>query len=443
MKNIYLVIILVCLPPALMSGNLDVRVNAQYTCDSPDIDGEIDEVYDSFHVIDGFYQSQPQWGKPGTEKTTAYFGYDKTNLYVAFKCLDSDPDAVRARLGKREDVWNSDTVTVYLDTFNTRRRAFIFGATPYGIQFDGTRDDEAHRRKHDFSWDGLWYSKGKIYDWGYFVEIKIPFKSIRFPSSDKQEWGMVLERKIARKGESNISVQMDRNVRGFLSQATTLVIDRDIKPGRNFEIVPTTVASGTDGEKFKPEFGASFKYGITSNLTVDLAYNPDFSQIESDAGRVDINQRFALRYPEKRPFFLESNTIFETPLTLFYSRRIADPRWGVKMTGRIGKSSIGIISTRDDSSYDDLDDISEGGADKASVNVLRYMYRFKDSSYVGVYASNKRWNGKNNLVLSADSFLKFSNFAVTLQGAYSKTDAQKGNAVNANFSYNTGKCTPR
>jgi hypothetical protein len=199
------------------------------------------------------------------------------------------------------------------------------------------------------------------------------------------------------------------------------------------------VASGTNENKVNPEFGASLKYGITSNLTLDFAYNPDFSQIEADAGKIDINQRFALRYPEKRPFFLESNTIFDMPLNLFYSRRIADPQWGVKLTGRIGKSSIGIISTRDESSYEDLGNITEGGADSATINVFRYMHRFKDSSYVGAYISNKRWNGKNNLVMAADSFMKFSNFVFTFQGAYSKTDEKNGNAVNANFSYNTRK----
>lgn len=435
--NLSIIILFFCLP--LVADNLDIHINARYIDESPGIDGDIDAVYDSFEKVCGFFQSEPQWGRPGTERTVAYFGYDDEHLYVAFKCVDEDPDAIRAKLGKREDFENSDTVTLFLDTFNTRRRAFIFGTTPFGIQFDGTRDDESHRRKQDFAWDALWYSKGKIHDWGYFVEIKIPFKSIRFPSSKKQEWGMVAQRRIPRKGESSTSVHMSRGVRGFLSQASTLVIDRDIKPGRNFEIVPTTVAAGTGDDKFKPEFGASFKYGITSNLTVDLAYNPDFSQIESDAGRIDINQRFALQYPEKRPFFLESNTIFQTPLNLFYSRRIADPRWGVKLTGRIGKSSIGIISGRDESSYEDLDDISEGGADRATVNVFRYMYRLKDSSYVGVYASQKRWNGKTNLVFSADSFLKFNNFVFNFQGAYSKTGPQNGNAVNSSLSYNTRK----
>lgn len=433
------ILLFVCLVVPAFAGNLDIHIDTKYIAMSPHIDGVVDPVYDSFEKVENFYQAEPQWGKPGTEKTVAYFGYDDHNLYVAFKCFDSQPGEIRARMAKREDFDNSDTVTLYLDTFNTRRRAFMFGVTPFGIQFDGMKDDEARRGKKDFSWDALWFSRGKIYDWGYFVEMKIPFKSLRFPTNKKQRWGMVAERKIVRKGESVTSVAMNRDVRGFLSQASTLVIDRDIKPGRNFEIVPTMVASVTDEDKFKPEFGVSFKYGITSNLTLDLAYNPDFSQIEADAGKIDINQRFALKYPEKRPFFLESNTIFDTQLGLFYSRRIADPQWGVKLTGRIGKSDIGIISARDESSYEDLGEITEGGADAATVNVFRYMYRFKDSSYVGLYVSNKRWQGKNNLVLSADTFLKSKNFVFNFQGAYSDTGDRNGHASQTSVSYNTRK----
>ncbi|MCX6580704.1 MAG: DUF5916 domain-containing protein [Candidatus Aminicenantes bacterium] len=440
MKKVYKLMLLLILPLGLLAGSPGPRVNAKYIPNPPHIDGNIDDVYETFEKVDRFYQSEPQWGQPGTEDTIAYFGYDEQNLYVAFKCLDKEAGKIRAKLVKRENIENSDTVTLYLDTFNTRQRAFIFGANPYGIQFDGTRDDESEEDDVDLSWDTLWYSKGKIYQWGYFVEIKIPFKSLRFPSgANKQEWGMAVERTIARKGEAVVSVPMSRDIRGYLSQAATLEIDREIKSKKYFELIPTSVSSVTKEDKFKTQLGATFKYGVNSNLTLDLTYNPDFSQIESDAGMIDINQRFAIEYPEKRPFFLESNTIFDMPLILFYSRRIAAPQWGIKLTGRTEKSNFGFISTRDDSSFEDLGDITEGGSDKATINVLRYMYRLKGASYIGVYASHKHWKDKNNLVLSTDSFLKFNNFAFMFQGAYSKTGPQDGNAVQAEFSYSNRK----
>lgn len=432
---------LLILPAGIMADPPSLLINAKYISIPPRIDGNIDEVYENFEKVDQFYQTEPQWGQNGSEATFAYFGYDDQNLYVAFKCLDKEPNQIRANLVKREDIENSDTVTIYLDNFNTRQRAFIFGANPYGIQFDGNRNDEGHYDNDiDLSWDTLWYSKGKIYDWGYFVEMKIPFKSLRFPSNvKKQQWGMIAERTIARKGETMVSVPMSRNIRGFLSQAATLEIDREIKSKNFFELIPTSVTSVNEEDKFQTEFGASLKFGVTSNITLDLAFNPDFSQIESDAGLIDINQRFALEYPEKRPFFLESNTIFDMPLILFYSRRIADPQWGIKLTGRTEKSNFGFISTRDESSFEDLGDITEGGSDKATINVLRYMYRLKGASYIGVYASHKHWQDKNNLVLSTDSFLKFKNFAFLFQGAYSKTGLKDGNAVQAELNYSNRK----
>lgn len=451
MKKLVIVLLLFILSLGITADTPNKPINATYISNPPKIDGDIDDLYEDFEKVDQFYQSEPQCGQPGSEATIAYFGYDDQNLYVAFKCMDKEPDQIRAKLVKREEIENSDTVILYLDTFNTRQRAFIFGATPYGIQFDGTKNDESFdfhsngQEGMDYSWDTLWYSKGKVYDWGYFVEMKIPFKSIRFPSNvNKQKWGMIAERTIVRKGESMESVSMSRDIRGFLSQESNLAIDREIKSKKYFELIPTSVNSVTKEDKFSTELGASLKFGVTSNLTLDMAYNPDFSQIESDAGIIDINQRFALEYPEKRPFFLESNTIFEMPLTLFYSRRIAAPQWGIKLTGRSEKSNFGFISTRDSSSYENLKNIPEGGLDKATVNVLRYMYRLKGPSYIGVYASYKNWKDKdridkNNLVLSTDSFFKFNNFSFMFQGAYSKTGSQNGNAVQAEFNYGNRK----
>lgn len=415
-------------------------VDAYYIQNPPEIDGRFDDVYSGFKKIDEFYQFEPHWGKRGTERTEVFLGYDDSNLYVAFKCYDTQPEGIRASLTQREKMDNLDTVTLYLDTFNTKRRGFIFGATPQGIQFDGIRDDESRRNRKDFSWDALWESRGEVFDWGYFVEMKIPFKSIRFPAhKDIQEWGMVAVRRITRKGEAALSVKMDKNIRGFLSQASTLRIDRKVHTGRNIEMIPVFVGNRGSHDKQDPQLGVTLKYGISSNLTTDFAYNPDFSQIEADAGKIDVNQRFPLRYAEKRPFFLESKSIFDMPLPLFYSRRIADPRWGAKLTGRVGNSVVGIVSTFDEASYEDLDNIVEGGEESAQINVFRYKYQFRDSNYFGMYVSNKSWNNENNLVLSGDTFLRFSNFAFKFQGAYTNTSGKEGNAINSSFGYNTRK----
>lgn len=410
-------------------------INARFVTTAPKIDGEIDEIYESFEKVDRFYQLETGWGKPASEKTTAYFGYDEKNFYFAVKCYDSKPSTIRANRVNREDIANSDIILLFLDTFNTKRRGIFLGFNPYGIQLDGNRDDE-YTDNMDTSWDTQWYSRGKMYPWGYFVEARIPFKSLRFPAKNKrQEWGLIVYRLIARKGEENTSVKIDPKIRGLLSQADVLVIDRAIKPGKNFEVIPTVTGLKNAEQKLKPEFGVSVKYGISSDATADLAYKPDFSHIEADEERIDINQRFALYYAEKRPLFLESKEIFEMPLQLFYSRRISDPDWGLKFTGRFGRSGFGIISARDTASFEDLGDISEGGEDTAFLNVLRYKYQIKESSHVGCFFSHKNWNDKNNLVLATDSFLKFKNFAFQFQGAYTDKAGEKGSALYSALTY--------
>jgi len=403
----------------------------------PRIDGEIDDIYGAFAQVDRFYQLETGWGQLGTEKTVAYFGFDEKNLYLAVKCYDSKASAIRANLDRRDSLVNADQVHIFIDTFMTRRRGIFLTMNPYGIQMDGLRDDESYRAEMDLSWDTLWYSRGKIYDWGYFIECRVPFKSLRFPAGvKKQEWGILMARFIARKGEYNSSVEVAPDIRGLLSQAANMVIDRVVKPGRNVEAIPTLTGLRNEEQGLKTKFGINLKYGLNSNSTIDLTYNPDFSHIEADEPRIDINQRFALYYPEKRPFFLESSEIFEMPLALFYSRRISQPEWGLKFTSRLGHSEIGLISSRDTASFENLDDISAGGEDSATVNVLRYRYHFKESNHVGFFVSQKHWDEKDNLVFAVDSFYRFKSFALKLQGAYTDKEDKNGNAVYSSFSYN-------
>ncbi len=411
-------------------------INAPFIKAAPKIDGEIDELYNSFAKAQEFYQMETGWGKPASEKTIAYFGFDEKNFYFAVQCFAPGASGIRTNIERRDSFGNSDYILLFLDPFKTMRKGIFLGFNPYGIQLDGIRDDES-KVGLDFSWDTLWYSKGKIYDWGYFVECRIPFKSIRFPSGTaRQEWGAIVYRLVPRRGEESTSVELDPKIRGLLSQAATLVIDRRIKPGKNFEAIPTVTGLKNSEQKIKPEFGLSVKYGISSNSTVDVTYNPDFSHIEADEERIDINQRFALYYEEKRPFFLEAKEIFEMPLQLFYSRRIADPAWGLKFTGRPGNSSIGFISSKDSASFENLGDISAGGEDSAFVNVLRYRYQLKESSHLGFFISHKNWSGKRNLVLAADSFLKFmKNFAFGLMGAYTDKEGERGSALYSMLSY--------
>jgi len=431
-KSVILITLLLLFATGLISKNF----KAYYTKERPIIDGKFDPVYEKFLKIDKFYQIEKKWGYPISEKTVAYIGFDDKNFYFAIKCYDSKPSRIRATLSKRDKFENNDMVIFFLDTFQTKRKSLVFGFNPLGIQLDGIRDDENYKSNMDFAWDTLWYSIGKIYDWGYFVEARIPFRSLRFRSNrNVQEWGFVIGRIIAGKGETAVSFNFDRKKRGVLSQADTLILNKRLISGRNMEIIPTFTGLKNKGDKINPEFGLSFKYGITSNSTIDFTINPDFSHIEADEGMIDINQRYALYYSEKRPFFLEAKEMFEMPMNLFYSRRIVSPQWGVKFTGRFGKFGIGLISAKDTSSFEDIRNVSEGGEDEAFVNIVRLKYEIMDSSHIGLFFSSKNWNDKDNYVLSTDSFLKFGNFGLRMMGSFSKTVDKNGNILFGEFSY--------
>ncbi len=410
----------------------------------PKIDGVFEEeVYGHFTKITEFYQFQPKLNAPATEKTEFFIAYDRQNLYIAFRCYDSEPSRIRASISRRERFENNDLVGIFLDTFNTGFRAFLFFFNPYGIQADGIHDDSiTDGDQEDFSWDTLLYSKGKIYPWGYFVEARIPFKSLRFPARQKvQNWGLHVFRLIVRKGEVDSWVKINRAKRGLVSQSGRLIIKEDIKPGLHMEFIPVITGLKNQQQEMKPELGFSYKYSLSSDLTLDLTYNPDFSHIEADVAQIDVNQRYALYYEEKRPFFLEGQEIFKTPIQVFYSRRIAKPRFGAKLTGRYGRWALGLLSAYDTASFEDLWSITEGGQQKAWVNIFRLRYELAKESYFGFFLTDKRWGEDfSNTVAGADSYIKLGNFVANLQGLFSFSQREtslRGQALYVDVSYTT------
>ncbi|MFA9454382.1 MAG: DUF5916 domain-containing protein [Candidatus Aminicenantaceae bacterium] len=309
---------------------------------SPKIDGILDNPFWEKEAlkIDGFRQFTPVEKGDPSQKTEAYIGYDPKNLYIAFRCYDTDPQKIRASITKRDNVIDDDWILVFLDTFNEKRRAFTFIINPLGIPLDGMRIEEGGDADIDGSWDAVFQSEGRVDEKGYTVEMAIPFKSIRFPDSSSQTWGLQIQRTIRRKNEEIYWYPRSRNVNGFLLQAGQLQIEGDLEKGKNLEIMPVLTALKEGSGTIDPEAGLNLKYGITSNMTIDLAINPDFSQIEADIPKINVNQRYDLYYPEKRPFFLEGKDYFDTPIELVYTRTISTPMWGGKLTGKAGKTTI-------------------------------------------------------------------------------------------------------
>jgi hypothetical protein len=344
---------------------------------APVIDGKIDEeVWKTAAVFKDFYQTNPGDNIAPSKPTEAYMMYDEKNLYIAFKCWD-EKDKIRATVAKRDEVFGEDNVRMWLDTYNDQRRAYVLGFNPLGIQQDGIFTEG---QGADFSVDIVMESKGVIEDWGWAVEIKVPFKSLRYSAGKGKMWGFNAARNIDRfNDEFDQWLPDDRNVSGFLIKHGKITGLDEIKAERTLEIVPSMTVSETGSRKrtipiylannngfdpvfnpnglqdrgrfvndpIKPELSLNLKYTITPNITLDAAINPDFAEIEADAPVVSANQRFPIFFEEKRPFFLDGKDIFDSPLQPFYSRTIIDPDFAAKLTGKVGKTTFGFLAASD------------------------------------------------------------------------------------------------
>jgi hypothetical protein len=452
-------VLLFC-PDRGQGNNTEYHIKLPLFSSPPKIDGQLDEdPWKEAAAVDSFTQYEPQEGGQPTEKTVAYLGYDRQNLYIGIRCFDSNPKAVRACLAKRDEIFGDDGITVFLDTFNDQKRAFALQVNPCGVQVDGIYTETRRRGRgrgagmfgFDRNWDTYFITEARRTDDGYTIEMAVPFKSLRFPSHNPQIWGLQIKREIPRKSEEIYWAPRSRDVNGFLIQSGTLEIDGTVQQGKNIEIMPVVTGLKQNGEKFDPEAGLNFKYGISSDLTADATVNPDFSQIEADMPQNDVNQRYALYYPEKRPFFLEGKDFFDTPFELIYTRTIVNPLWGTKLTGKLGKTTIGFLSVYDENPPDiDIyaeDYEEEESEPKALVNVLRIKRDLFAESYIGFILTDKEmgdsWSSltrSHNRVAGIDGQFKFGQlYRMSFQfiGSQSKAHGEKTDIVPAlsfNFS---------
>ena len=307
--------------------------------------------------IDTFLQRDPHDGAPSSQRTEAYLGYNDKNFYAIFLAFDTEPSKIRARMMRREQIDDDDQVGLYLDTFHDQRHAYAFYVNPYGIQQDALYTEN---QGFDGTFDTIWRTEAKMTGEGYMVLIEIPFKSLRFPSTTPQSWGIMLARVIPRNSERSFYPRNTSRLQGWLSQAATMHGFEDISPGRNMQFVPYTSARAFravderdpaglrfTGKHLEPKAGLDSKFVLKDSLVLDTTINPDFGQVESDDPQVTVNQRFEVFFPEKRPFFQENSNFFQTPLQLVFTRRIVDPLYGVRLTGKVGPWAIGTLMAND------------------------------------------------------------------------------------------------
>jgi len=376
--------------------------------------------------VTGFTQRNPYDGQAVSEPTDAYLGYDQKNLYVVFVCFD-DPNQVRARMSVREDIHDDDQVEIILDTFHDRRRAYAFQTTPLGVQWDAiwteANREEQTQGHFDTSFDTVWDSRGKVTGRGFVVWMAIPFKSLRFPSSKQQQWGIILYRGITRKGEDSFWPYISRRMQGRLGQAATLSGLEGISPGRDIELIPYGLLRSYRAldtrDPTNPYFqhadvqgqpGLDAKFVLKDHFTIDATANPDFSQVESEDPQITVNQRYAVYFPEKRPFFLENEDFFRTPMDLFFTRSIGDPSAGIRLTGKDGPYAVGLMTTDDRSPGLAVPDFSQFSGMRSYFTVARLSRDiFKQSTVGAIYTD---WEcpttGEFNRVGGIDTTLKLN-----------------------------------
>ncbi len=384
------------------------------------VDGLLDEpVWRQAALLTGFSQYRPVDGRPAEDSTQVLVWYAPDALWFGIRAFEAHGSVVRATLADRDQIDADDYVRILLDTYDDHRRAWMFGVNPLGVQQDGVWSDGVDAgaaggrgaggrfdATADMNPDYVFQSKGRLTPSGYEIEVRIPFKSLRYQAADPQNWGLQVIRFVQHSGYEDTWSPAVRASASFLAQSGRLMGLTDLHRGLVMDLAPemTTRIDGTPqttgGYAYDatPEAGGTVRWGITPNLSLTGTANPDFSQVEADIGQVTLNERFALFFPEKRPFFLEGLEQYDTPNRLIYTRRIAAPLGGVKLTGKVGGTNVAVLSAVDDHT-------NSATGDYPIYNLLRLRRDIGTSSTLGLVYTDRVEGDAYNRVLGGDARL--------------------------------------
>ncbi len=382
------------------------------------IDGKLDEaVWRSAALLTGFSEYQPADQRPAPDSTEVLVWYSKTAIYFGIRAYERH-SPVRATLADRDKISADDNVEIHLDTFREGTRAFVFIVNPFGVQGDGTKNESGgfipgsnvSPGQTDLSADFIWQSKGILTDFGYQVEIRIPFSSIRYPDARDHRWGIQIDRHVQHSGYEETWTPALKGAASFIAQEGELRGIAGITHGQLLELNPeltstiTGAPSGSDSTKWgyssKPTLGGNIRWGIGSNFVLNGTIKPDFSQVEADATQIAADERFALFYPEKRPFFVEGSDLFNVPNTMIYTRQIVQPAAAVKLTGTLGRNDIAVLSALDAGS-------TTATGQEPLVDVVRLQRDLGGQSTAGAFYSDRVGGGRSNHVAGADLHYTF------------------------------------
>ena len=391
------------------------------------VDGVLDEApWRSAALLTGFSLYSPVDQRPAPDSTEVLVWYSPTDIYFGIRAFEPH-GKVAASLADRDRISADDNVELHLDTFLERRRAFVFIVNPLGVQADGTKAEgggfipgaNVAPGQTDLSADFIWESKGRLTEFGYEVEIRIPFKSLRYPIGGEQRWGLQIDRRVQHNGYEETWTPALKASASFITQEGELTGLSGMVHGQTLDVNPevTTAVTGAPsgsgwGYTSSPTLGGNVRAGLGSNFVLNGTIRPDFSQVEADAQQIAADARFALFYPERRPFFVEGSDQFNVPNTMVYTRRIVRPDAAAKFTGKLGRADLALLSAIDGGA---------GGTSHPFVNILRVQQAFSRQSTAGLLYSERSGGARTNRVIGADTKMVFKTVYAQFQAVTSGT----------------------
>ena len=402
-----------------------------------EVDGVLGEaVWRDAARLTGFSRYAPTDDVAADDSTVVLVWYSPTAIHFGVRAY-AEPGTVHATLADRDKMYSDDYIGIFLGTFNDGRQATVFAANPLGVQGDGVMVESGRsssgsfaalsvgREPPDINPDFVFQSKGRVTEAGYEIEIRIPFKSLRYQSAATQTWGFNVLRKVQSRGGYEYSwAPARRAATSYLGQVGSLTGLTGLRRGLVLDVTPVVTErvagvptpGGYDYDVGNPRFGGNVRWGISANLTLNGTVRPDFAEVESDAGQLVADPRQALFFAEKRPFFLESNEQFAVPGNLIYTRRILAPLGAVKLTGKVAGLNVGYLAAVDD---------TVGSFDLTHhpvYNILRVQRDVGRASRIGLVFTDKEDGPASNRVLGGDSRLVLSpRWSLQLLGAMSRT----------------------
>ncbi|MCX6582231.1 MAG: DUF5916 domain-containing protein [Candidatus Aminicenantes bacterium] len=415
------------------------------------IDGDLNEnIWTNPPLAEDFHTYLPVYGEKLNQATLVWMAYDHRNLYFAFKCWDNEPDKIKTSIAQRDKMFRDDWVAVLLDAMGNNQTSYEFYVNPNGIQGDNLNSAVTGT---DNAPDFVWESAGKVTKEGYQVEIRIPLESIRFKSGREVKMGLLLLRNISRLGVGATWPQTQPGQTDFNFMAT--LVYKDLAYRLKLELLPNFTYSRDVERESKDtwgdpvvskNFGASLKYGITSSITAEATVNPDFSQVESDAFQVEVNQRYPIFYSEKRPFFMEGMDVFDfgiinqgMMIDSVDTRQIGEPGWAAKLSGSLGKMNFALLTTNDKTPGQDWDGgVNPNPGKKATWAIFRGKYNLGSDNALGVLYSGRYFAGTRNNAFGVDFQFRFlENARINAAYLYTGTQESAGAPVKNGSGFNT------